>query len=286
MDNVVKKLTPVSKLIAIIALYAATAFAFIANAAGIGGGFFPVVGGLIGLLFATALFGSIPTLLLLKKDKLANFALIPVFSYWFINSVFDALGWADNAVSGAGGLTITIGIFAFIVALALLTAGAFGVLYFLKKDKKFLQLAIVILFGTILFFFLIWVLLIALFAKYGWDWNSYFDAFYQYLFLPIGISFLVLDRIQAVVYGTSCDNSAPASSDNRSAENDNESVVADESVEEEYFENDKNGSEEETTTDDLSDEGTADDNVENSSSDEPADNSSFDDLKGSDDWKF
>lgn len=201
IDNVVKKISPLSKIIAIIALYAATAFAFIAEAADIGGGFFPVIGGLLTLIFVVAVFGGIPTLLVLKKDKPAVYALIPVTSYWFISTLGDCLSRSGNIYKGAGGLTITIGVFSLIIAMAFFAVATLGVLYYLKKGKKLLQIAVCILIGSLLFFFLIWVLLIALYAEYNAAWTSYFYDFYQYLFLPIGFVFAFLNCIYGKLYG-------------------------------------------------------------------------------------
>lgn len=192
MDKIVNTLTKPAKMIAMILLFAAAGFGLIGNAGGLGGGFMPVVGGLVYLLFDLAFWAIIPVLYVLKKDELVKYALVPVAGFWGISTIYNFLGSAEFVTGGWGGLTITISLFEFLIALAFLAVLAFGILYFVKKDKKFLQIAFCIFAGSLLFFVLVWALSIALFAQGNADWTTYFDLFRSALFIPFGLVFAVL----------------------------------------------------------------------------------------------
>ena len=129
---------------------------------------------------------------LLKKDNLVKYALAIVFGYWMITTIYNCLPGAMVVTKGYAGLTIASGFFRFLIALILLGCIVLFVLSIIKKDKKFLQIAFCAFAGSLLFFFLVWVLRIAAYAKWDADWTDYFALFQDYLFTPIGLVFAVL----------------------------------------------------------------------------------------------
>ena len=69
IDSVLKKLQSPAKLIVICTFLTAAGFAFIAAIAGFGNRFFSIIGGLITMVIMVAFWASVPTLILLKKEK-------------------------------------------------------------------------------------------------------------------------------------------------------------------------------------------------------------------------
>lgn len=194
IDSIVAIVAKKSKLLAIIFMFAATAFSLIVYAAGIGGAFMPVVGGLLLFLFQIALVGVIPVLLVLKKDELIKYALVPIFSYWLISSIYSFLGNSDLIAKGYAGVTIAMALFQFFIALAQLAVIAFMIVYLFKKEKKWAQIAFCILVGSLVFYLVEWALSLGMYAKYDAAWTNYFYAFYAYIFLPAGMVFVLLSQ--------------------------------------------------------------------------------------------
>ena len=193
MDKIITIVKKPAKMIAMIALFAAAAFGLVMDAADIGGGFMPVVGALVYLVFDLAFLAVVPLLYALKKESLLKYTLPVVFGYWIITVIYGSLQGASVVTKGYAGLSIASGFFRFLIALAMLACLALAILYFFKKQKKFLQIAFCTLAGTLPIFFLVWVLRVAAYAEWKADWVDYFDLIQSYLFLPIGLVFAVLD---------------------------------------------------------------------------------------------
>ena len=191
MDKIITIVTKPAKMIAMILLFAAAGFGLIVNASDLGGGFMPVVGGLLFLLFDLVIWASIPTLYALKKDYLVKYALAIVLGYWAISFIYSGLQGAFVATKGYAGLTIASGLFRFFIALILLGCAAMLILYVIKKDKKFLQISVCAFAGSLLFFFVLWAIRLAAYVEWEYDWADYFDLFRTCLFAPIGLVFAV-----------------------------------------------------------------------------------------------
>ena len=234
MDNLVRGVASKAKLIGLILLFAATAFVLVLDAAGIGGGFMPVIGSLILLVVDLAMVGIIPLLIALKKHDLVKYAFAPVFGYWIISTLFNRIGRADWITSGTNGIVITASLFDFIAGCALLAVIVMAVLFFITKKSKMLQIGFCILAGALVFFFLAWVMWIAAYAKFDADWTSYFGAFYNYLFFPFGLAFVALDLLmgsgtvgkQAVTETNEAEEEAPAQEETDEAEQEDIAVEA------------------------------------------------------------
>ena len=197
MNKIVTLVSKKSDFIGMILLFAAAGFVAITDIAGIGGGFMPVVGNLLIFFFDLVLLGAVPLLLALKKQQYVKYALAPLACYWMISSVLTYLGYADNATAGMSQLSITTGVFGFFIGCALLASLILAFIYGLKKSNKCLQVAYVVLVASLLFFLLVWVLRLAMYAKYDLGWDSYIGAFAHYLFLPAGLYLVLLRPIYA-----------------------------------------------------------------------------------------
>lgn len=195
MDNLIRSISKFARLAGIVLLLAATAFSLIVHAAGFPNGFMPVIGNLLLMVFDLLILGSIPVLLLLKKDAYVKYILAALFGYWLISNTYSFLGDSDIIVSGNSGLTIARGLFEFFIALCLLAILVFIVLFVLRKKGKLLQLAFCVLVGSLVFFVVLWGINMGRYAKFDYGWTSYLYAFRAYLFVPIGLTFLVLDYL-------------------------------------------------------------------------------------------
>lgn len=195
MDKIIRTVASKSALIGMILLFLAAGFSFIVNAAGIGGEFMPVIGGLFTLLFDLAILGIVPVLIALKKHDLIKYALVPLLAYWFISTIYNFLAGCEVIYDGVDGLIIAIAMFEFFAACALLTALVFAVMYFFSKDRKWLQIGFVVFAGSLLFFLLVWALRLAFLADLDADWTSYLYAFCSLLFLPSGLVFVTLTQL-------------------------------------------------------------------------------------------
>ena len=211
MDKLIQTVGKKAKLVAMILFFAATAFLIVISAAGFGGGFMPVVGNLFLFVFNLALIGSIPVLLVLKKYDLSYKVLAILFTYWIINGVFNYIGSADDAVSWNPSLVIAASIFEFFVGLCLIAVIVFALIYFFTKKRKFLQIGFCIFAASSFFFLMTWIMMICVGAKYNANWTFYFNAFYEYLFLPCGLIFMVLDYLFET---TKIENNAETAEDN------------------------------------------------------------------------
>ena len=192
MDNLITKSAPLARTIGMALLFAAASFGLVVNAANIGGGFMPVVGGLLFLLFDLAVMACVPLLLALRRDKLVAYALAVVLAYWVIGTIYNFLGGADVATSAYSGLTIARGLFQVFIALAFLAIVVLLVLYVLRRDRKMANYAFCVMAGSLVFFVVLWALSLAAYAKNNADWGSYFYAFKSFIFLPFGLTAVCL----------------------------------------------------------------------------------------------
>lgn len=200
MDKLIIGVSKKAKLIAIILLFAATGFLLIATLANLGGGFMPVLGDLILLLVDLVIVGIIPLLLVLNKDSMAKYVLAPIFGYWMLRSIHTYIGHSSRIVGDNPGLIIAPSVFEFIIGCALLAILVLMVLYFFMKKPLLLNIGFAILACSLVFFLLTFVLWIAAYAKYNSDWPNYFYAFYEFLFLPAGLTFAVMDFLVGYIH--------------------------------------------------------------------------------------
>ena len=192
MDNLISKSAPLARTIGMALLFAAAAFGLVVNGAGIGGGFMPVLGGLLSLIFDLAVVVCVPLLLVLKRDDLLRWALAPVLAYWVIATIYNFLGGADVVTGNYNGLTIARGLFQFFIAAAFLGIVVLLLLYVLRRNRKMINLSFCVLAGSLVLFVVLWGLSLGAYAKYNADWSSYLYAFKAYIFMPIGYAATIL----------------------------------------------------------------------------------------------
>lgn len=199
MDSFIRTLSKPSKLIAMILLFTAAGLSVVADAAGLGGSFMPVVGKLILLLFNLTLWVIIPLLMVLKKDRLVSYAIVPVFGYWLISTIYNYFGNSIFISAEYDSLSITHALFQFFIGCAFLGIIALGILFFFTKKRLLLQIAFCLLAGSLLFFVLVCALSLAMYSQWNADWRSYFYAFNEYLLIPTGLTFVVLNSLTATI---------------------------------------------------------------------------------------
>ena len=216
MDNFILGVSKKAKLIAMILLFAATTFLLIATLANLGGGFMPVLGDLILLAVDLVIVGIIPLLIVLKKDNAIKYVLAPIFGYWLLRSIHTYIGHSSRIVGNNPGLIIAPSVFEFVIGCTLLGIVVLTVLYFFMKKKILLNIGFAMLAGAVGLFFVTFVLWIAAYAKYGADWTSYIYGFYEFLFLPAGLVFIVLDGLVRYI----CPNTASVEGDGGTQAND------------------------------------------------------------------
>jgi hypothetical protein len=195
IDKLLPKVAKYAKMIGMILMFAAAAFLFIVTAAGIGDAFMPAIGNIVMMIVSLALWGVVPLLILLKKYDLAQKALLPVFIFWILSSIFTFFEDCQYMVDGVHGLAIAAAVFEFIIGGALIAIIVLSILSYLKKERAYLQLAFLVMVCSLLFFFLAWIMWIAAYATFDLGWASYLQLFAQMLFLPIGMACLCLDYL-------------------------------------------------------------------------------------------
>lgn len=199
MDNFVKILAKPAKWIGIGLLFAATLFTTIVIASGFGNSFMSVLGILLTMVFNLAFLGAIPMLLLFGKQRFVPYALCAVSSYWIVNCIYQFMGDASSITSNTGALTTAVYVFEFLAALAMIATVVLAALYIVNGKKKWAQLSMGVMACNLLFFVLIWVMSIALFAKVDAGWPAYFQTFGFDLFLPAGLVFVWIDYLAGKV---------------------------------------------------------------------------------------
>lgn len=214
MDKIINVLHSKSKLLTIVFLLAAAGVSLIVDAAGFPNGFMPVVGSLLHLLLDVIIWGIVPVLFLLKKDSLAKCALIPIASFWLIQSIYSGLDSSFVVTDGYSGLTIAAGLFAFFFGLTILAAVVLGILYAFTRKRMLMQVAFAVVAGGIVFALVAWALRLAVNAKFDADWTDYLDVFLQYIFLPLGFWFATF----YYVYDTVVDGVTPSAKAHQIAE--------------------------------------------------------------------
>ena len=187
MDLILNKIKQNALIIIMIALFSAAALHFITGCAGFPNKFFPVIGHMLSMALDLALLISIPLFLLLKNDKLAKIATFIYGGYWLISEIFTAFNATWMIQKDAGSGNIARGIFLFLIGLCLIASIVLFVLGRVKNDHTFVTIALIILCGTIVLFFIEFIINLVMFIKLESNWTSYFNGLAEYLLIPIGL---------------------------------------------------------------------------------------------------
>lgn len=199
-------------VIAVSALGFAAFCILLVKCVAFGGGFMPVIGTLLDLLFSLGILGGLIALLVTKKNELFKSFFFIYFAYWIIRNIHGGFDAAGAVVEGMPGIYVAYAFFLFFTALILLGVFVLFVLAKILKKNSLKPIALLAMLGNLFFFFLTMILAIAVSAKYDSPWDSYFYAFGQFA-LPVGLTFAYITVDEealdmAAAFGTK--KSAPA----------------------------------------------------------------------------
>ena len=187
MQKVFGFLKKSASLIALIALGIAGGCSFLYYAGTFPGSFLPGLSHFLIMMLFQCVIAGLFICILLKKDNLIKVFLPLVLAAWLFFYTVDYLGDAYMAQKYYEGIQIGVGVFAFFVGITLLGAMTLKVLGKVLKPL-FGTLSNLVLLMSIPFFFILMILLIAMYAVLEYPWASYFNAFFT-MALPIGIIF-------------------------------------------------------------------------------------------------
>ena len=192
MDRIVKTISKFAWVIATVALFLSALFTLITTLATFPDSFMPIVGTVLRLVIVVALTVAIPVLLLINKPELAKKATIALGVYWVITWIIGFLG--DSAIISAAfdGLTITIGIFEFIIALGLIAFAAMICLNEFTGNASFKKLSVYILLIVLCVFVITAILAFVANIVAGSPWTDYLSNINSYLFMPIGFGLMLV----------------------------------------------------------------------------------------------
>ena len=191
MDQLFSSLKKIASLLTVILLLTAAGCTLLTDLGSFDNGFFPVIGNLILLVVEVVLIGGVAVLLLMKKDDLAKKALGPVFAWWMIGTILSGISRSALIDSRYEGLTVTIGVFSFLAALALLAAGVFFVLGTCGKTKFYPLGWLLFAIAECVFFIVMVITLVRVAANDYYGWQSFVGAIGDFAF-GLGLFFAAL----------------------------------------------------------------------------------------------
>ena len=190
MEKILQFLGKPARLIFIICAFAYATFYAVVTAASIGGTFISVASNLMLFVVGVPLLVAAPIFLLLKKEEGAKIAFVFLISFWIIYSVESLFATAENwCVRNADGLLITIGVFCFLLALALIAVLVLLALEYILKKSKLRVFSFFVLIGFFLFSFITFILYFIFCIKFDADWTRYFYILSTYLIAPLAVLF-------------------------------------------------------------------------------------------------
>lgn len=188
MEKIINAVRRPAPIVAISALSVAVLCALLRHAGTFPNGFMPVLGHLFIMILQLGIIGGLLFCVIFKQNKILRYALPALFAWWLLSSTFDKLGDSVLAQSAFDGLTIAIGVFGFLVGLALLAALALLVVAHVKEDGKLRNVAFFVLYGSLLFVFVLFVLELSSCGVAEAPWTGYFGVFADFAW-PVGLLF-------------------------------------------------------------------------------------------------
>ena len=188
LNKVPAKFISVARLILIIGAFLHLGVYLITSFAGLGDEFMPVLSNLILLSVTSLALAAVPVLLLIKKDKFALIVFLVLTVYFLISQSRGDISAANGAVNGQPGILVALDIFLFMYGLALLAFLAFGVVSYVLKKGKFLDIASYVLLGALMLAYVVGIFYIIVFAQGKADWTSWLNIIEFYFLFPITLS--------------------------------------------------------------------------------------------------
>ena len=184
-----EKLTKASRIIFIIGAFVYAALYATFHAGGMGNTFMSVLVGLIYLIVGTGLLVAAPLLLLFKRDEAAKYVYLVLLGYWLLSTVQTYLNQADIASNSNDALTVVIGIFSFILGLALVGIIVLVALEYFISKSFFRFISFLIFVGVVGFALVTAILLIVQYARYNAGWTTYVSVIMNYFIAPATLCF-------------------------------------------------------------------------------------------------
>lgn len=192
MNAFLGKVKRTSEYIAMMLFFIAAFFVMLYYIGNFAADFMPVLGNLFSMLLDVGIWLIVPVCIAMRKRSCAKWASIGVSLYWLITSLFDLLSDTAFASSTFGDLLISVGVFSFLTACALVVMTVFFAMSMAKKDQKKKLIAFFIFLGILVFYLVLFSLWTAASAKWGSTWNSYFRLVYTYLVIPFAMLFIAI----------------------------------------------------------------------------------------------
>ena len=192
MNVFMGKVKRMSEFIAMILFFVAAFFSLLFYIGKFDGAFMPVIGNLFSMLLQVGIWLIIPLCIVMKRRSYARWAALAVSLYWLITTLFSLLDSTAMAVGTNPPLTISVGVFSFLVACALIVMISFALASVVRKDAKVKLIAFFIYVGALLLFLVLFALSAAVTAKLGFGWNVYFSHICNYILIPFAMGFIAI----------------------------------------------------------------------------------------------
>ena len=192
MNVFMGKVKRTSEFISMILFFVAAFFALRYYIGNFNADFMPVIGNLFAMFLQVGIWLVVPICIVIKRRSYARWAALAVALYWLITTLFSLLENAGLASSGQPALTISVGVFSFLTACALIVMTAFALTALTRKSGKIKMIAACVYVGALVFYLVLFSLRVALAAKWNMGWSVYFELLCDYLLIPFAMFFIAV----------------------------------------------------------------------------------------------
>lgn len=192
MNVFMGKIKRTSEFVAMILFFVASFFALLYYIGNFDADFMPVIGNLFSMILQVGIWLVIPFCIVMKRRSYARWAALGVALYWLITTLFSLLSATGLASSGNPALTISVGVFSFLTACALIVMICFALTALTRKSGKIKMTAACIYAGALVLYLVLFSLRVALAAKWGVGWSAYFELICDYLVIPFAMFFIAV----------------------------------------------------------------------------------------------
>lgn len=192
MKELLKAIKGPSRIIYMVgATIYALLFAVIAIGNGATGGqFMPVFAGLIIMAAGIIAIGSVPLLMLLKKEDAAKIIFVVLAGYWLVSQAQARIGMAGGIVDGVDGTAVTGYVFGFISGIMLLIIGILVIVYTIFSKKRGLMgVAFWIMLSFVLVAMITGIIILIAQAKAKANWAAIMDTVAEGFIVPTVVVF-------------------------------------------------------------------------------------------------
>lgn len=192
MNVFMGKIKRTSEYVAMVLFFVAAFFSLLYYIGNFDAEFMPVIGNLFAMVLQLGIWLVVPVCIVMKRRSYARWAALAVALYWFITTLFSLLRDTALARGGLPALTISVGVFSFLTACALIVMTAFALTALTRKDGKIKMVAACVYAGALVFYLVLFALRVALAAKGASGWSVYFELICDYLVIPLAMFFIAI----------------------------------------------------------------------------------------------